>query len=134
MSDDSVKQLPISTLPAPDTTAPGTITAEELSLIIGRARAEVASTVVNVGSEQQRREDREAEHRDAWSAAEQERRAIATIDADARRRRGEGNLGFAQAAVTVAAATAIGMAIAGPVGGLVAASAGWLIDRVVEGR
>jgi hypothetical protein len=55
-------------------------------------------------------------------------------DADARRRRGDGNVGFGQGVATVGAATAIGTAIGGPAGALLGAGAGWIIDRLVQGR
>ena len=133
MRDDELTKIPIASLPAPENQR-GTMTAEELDRIVARARGETARAVVTVGDEQRRHDEREAAQREAWAAVEQERRAIAVIDADARRRRGDGNLNFGQSAATVGAVTTIGIAIGGPKGGLLAAGAGWLLDRLVQGK
>jgi len=134
MTDDELTKIPIASLPAPDANTRGTATAEEIALMLARAQAKTAQTVVTVGHEQQRREEHESTQRCAWAAAEQERRAIAAIDADARRRRGDANVSFGQSAATVGAATAIGTVIGGPVGALLGAGGGWLVDCLIQGR
>ncbi len=134
MTDDELTKIPIARLPAPEGNTRGTATAEELALMLARAQAKTTQTVVTVGHEQQLREEREAAQRCAWAAAEQERRTIAAIDADARRRRGDANVSFGQSAATVGAATALGAALGGPTGALLGVGAGWLVDHLVQGK
>ena len=133
MTDDERARYSIGGLHA---SAPqgGRITAEELARTLARYQAITTETAVTVGQELRQREERDATERAVHAEAEQERRAIAVYDADARRRRGDGNISFGQSVATVGAATAIGIAFGGPKTGLLAAGAGWLLDRLVQGK
>ncbi|HTR51270.1 MAG TPA: hypothetical protein VMJ10_11225 [Kofleriaceae bacterium] len=134
MTDDERTKYPIASLPAPDANEKSTMAAEEIARIVARVHAKIAGTVASVGQEQRQREEREATERAARAALEQERRAVAMYDADARRRRGDGNISFGQSAAVVGAATALGTVIGGPRGALGGAVVGWIIDRAIQGR
>lgn len=134
MKDDERTKYPIASLPAPDANDKGTMAAEEIAQVVARAHAKFAGTVVAVGQEQRMREEREATQRAAQAALEQERRAIAMYDADARRRRGDANISFGQSAAVVGAATALGTVIGGARGAVGGAVVGWIIDRAIQGR
>lgn len=133
MSRGEKMETMIGSLPPPDEKARGTISAEDLSAILARARADTAEKVVTIGEEQRKQEEREAWEREAWERWHWEQRQARAIQADARAQRGAGNIAFAQSAGIVAATTLAGWAVGGPIGGIVGAGLGWIGDHLFGG-
>ncbi len=119
---------------APDGTR-GTITSEELSAIVARARGELAGKAAEAANVETLADTRarEAEARrtvEAWLA---EQREVRAIDADARAQRGAANIAFARGVAVTAGGALTGFLVAGPVGGIILAGLAWAGDRLVLG-
>jgi hypothetical protein len=127
------RDKPIGALPPPEGEGPSTTDAEDLRRVVSRAHIEGAVQDENrVETLRLAREREDRAHAEALAWLEQQE-YVGAVEADARARRADGTMSFAQAAGVATLTTAAGMMLGGPIGGIVGFAVGAVVNHVTRG-